>query len=338
MDLAINPDPDPTPDRVVRPRHRGAFGLPALLRYRADRRMVVMVLAYFALLAWQWNVPSPSLLLAIPLWMATCVLAFMGAVATHNTLHCPVFHSRALNSLWQVALTLTYGHPVCSYVPGHNLSHHRHTETRRDIMRTSKARFRWNLLNLLFFTSSISTTILGAEFKYLFATWRRRPRWGRQLLLESAVFISWMVAAFALDWKKALVFVFIPHMYAAWGIVTMNLLQHDGCDPDSKYNTARNFVGGPLNWWTYNNGFHTVHHMRPGLHWSLAPAAHAKLVAPHIHPNLDQPSMIAYVLRVFVMPGGRKRYDGTPLVLDEVGADEPWFDVPTAEVRPASAG
>ncbi|MCB9602891.1 MAG: hypothetical protein H6720_21450 [Sandaracinus sp.] len=31
--------------------------------------------------------------------------------------------------------------------------------------------------------------------------------------------------------------------------------------------------------------------MKPGLHWSLAPEVHAKKVAPHIHPNLDQKSL-----------------------------------------------
>ena len=252
------------PGRIVRPRNQGLFGLPPMLRYAADRRMVGMILTFFALETWQWVAPPQSWWVKVPVFLATCAVSFLGAVATHNTLHCPVFHAGWMNSLWQVALTLTYGHPVCSFVPGHNLSHHRHTETRRDIMRTSKARFRWNLLNLLFFASSISSTILGAEIGYLRATWRRRPRWGRQLLLETSVWLGLLAVLFVVEWRKALVYVMIPHAYAAWGIVTMNLLQHDGCDPESKVNHSRNFVGAALNWWTFNNGYHTIHHMRPG--------------------------------------------------------------------------
>ena len=104
----------------------------------------------------------------------------------------------------------------------------------------------------------------------------------------------------------------LPHQYAAWGIITMNLLQHDGCDENSEYNHSRNFVGKLVNWWTYNNGYHTIHHMEPGLHWSLLPAEHAKRVAPFIHPNLDQPSLLAYLWRTFVWPGKRMTYDGKP--------------------------
>lgn len=46
-----------------------------------------------------------------------------------------------------VILTLSYGHPSSSYVPGHNLSHHKYTQTTKDFMRTSKVKYRWNFLN-----------------------------------------------------------------------------------------------------------------------------------------------------------------------------------------------
>ena len=36
-----------------------------------------------------------------------------------------------------------------SYIPGHNLSHHKYLQTRKDIMRTSKMKYRWQSLNLL---------------------------------------------------------------------------------------------------------------------------------------------------------------------------------------------
>ena len=50
-----------------------------------------------------------------------------------------------------LALTLAYGHPVSAYAPGHDLSHDKWVRTRRDAMRTTKLRFRWTLLNRLFF-------------------------------------------------------------------------------------------------------------------------------------------------------------------------------------------
>lgn len=309
-----------------------------MLRYRADIKTLCFVAIYFGLVAVQWVYAPAELYLAIPLLVLTCWFSFFGAVATHNTVHCPVFHQRWLNRAFQVVLTLTYGHPVSAYVPGHNLSHHKHTQSRRDVMRTSKTRFRWNLLNGLFFMSRVGKDVFIADMRYFKAMYRRNPPWFRQMILESTIFLGSMGALLVLDWKKFLLYVLIPHQYAAWGIITMNLLQHDGCDEKSEWNHSRNFVGKLVNWWTYNNGFHTIHHMEPGLHWSLLPEAHKERVAPHIHPNLDQSSLLAYLFRTFGWPGKRLRYDGAPLELPEEGPDEEWIPSPKETPEDVSLG
>ena len=102
-----------------------------------------------------------------------------------------------------------------------------------------------------------------------------------------------------LDYKKFLFLIYIPQYYAKWGITTINLLQHDGCEinvseKDQKYNGARNFTGSFLNFFALNNGYHQIHHMYPTMHWSILPQKHAELVAPFNHPNLDQKSMLRY--------------------------------------------
>jgi fatty acid desaturase len=309
-----------------------------MLRYRADIKTLIFVAIYFALVAVQWIYSPRHLAVAIPLLVLTCWFSFFGAVATHNTVHAPVFTSRPMNRFFQVVLTLTYGHPVSAYVPGHNLSHHKHTQSRRDVMRTSKVRYRWHLLNGLFFMSSVGKDIFLADMRYFKAMYGRNKPWFRQMILEAVVFVASMGALLALDWKKFLVYVLIPHQYAAWGIITMNMLQHDGCDEKSAYDHSRNFVGKLVNWWTYNNGFHTIHHMEPGLHWSLLPAEHARRVAPFIHPNLDQQNFVAYLFRTFAWPGKRETYDGKPLVLPPEGPDEEWIPGPKETPTDVSLG
>lgn len=303
-----------------------------MLRYAADLRTLFFVSAYFGLLALLWViVPSDPMQtrweLAVPLFIALCVTSFQGAVSTHNAVHCPIFKQRELNKLWQVVLTLTYGHPVSSYVPGHNLSHHKHTQSPRDVMRTTKVRFRYNLLNLIFFMASIVPSIMRADATYAKSMRTRHPRWFRQLVVETVVLWGVQIALFVVDWRKALILWVVPHLYAQWGIVTMNLLQHDGCDENTEYNHSRNFVSKLVNWWTFNNGFHTIHHMTPGLHWSLAPEAHARLIAPYIHPNLDQKSLAAYLFKTFVI-GRRVTYDGKPYMPSPDGGDEEWIPHP----------
>jgi fatty acid desaturase len=309
-----------------------------MLRYRADVKTLIFVATYFVLVAAQWLFAPKQLWLAIPLLILTCWFSFFGAVATHNTVHCPIFVSRGMNRLFQVVLTLTYGHPVSAYVPGHNLSHHKHTQSRRDVMRTTKVRYRSQLLNGLLFMPIVARDIFSADMRYFKAMRGRSPLWFRQMLVEAAVFFGVTAALVVLDWQKFLLYVLLPHQYAAWGIITMNLLQHDGCDAESEHNHSRNFVGRLINWWTFNNGYHSIHHLEPGLHWSLLPAEHAKRVAPFIHPNLDQPSFLGYIFRTFVFPGKRLRYDGAPLALPAEGPDEEWIPTPQETPRDVSLG
>lgn len=300
----------------------------AMLRFRADLRTLAFVGSYFASVAAAWTWVPPLSLLAIPVTLTICVLSFLCAVITHNTIHCPVFKQRWLNRLFQLALTLSYGHPVSAYVPGHNLSHHKHTQSRKDVMRTTKTRFQYNLWNLLFFMPTVGRDIARADMRYFTEMRRRNPPWFRQMALEWAVFGGVMLALIFTDISKFFVFVMIPHLYAAWGIVTMNLLQHDGADENTEWNHSRNFVGKAVNWWTFNNGYHTIHHIEPGLHWSLTPAAHAERVAPFIHPALDQASLPAYIWQAFIKPGKRLMYDGSPVVLPAPGPDEEWIPSP----------
>jgi len=299
--------------------------MPRLLRHRADLRTLAFVAIYFGLVTAGWVIAPESWAVRIPLVIVTCVFSFFCAVITHNTIHAPVFRARPLNSLFQVVLTLAYGHPVSTYVPGHNLSHHNWMQSRRDVMRTSKLRFRWHLLNQLVFLYVVGGSITRAEFDYLRVTFKKRPRWARQFLFEGAVYLSAYGALLFVDWKRFIMYVLIPHAYAAWGIVGMNLVQHDGCDPEHPYNHSRNFVGRWVNFWTFNNGFHGIHHLYPSLHWSKLRERHAEVLSPGIHPNLEQKALLPYLLSTYIWPGKRLDYLGKPVVLAEEGPDEPWI-------------
>ena len=296
-----------------------------LLREPSDRRTLLFVAVYYALAysAWWWS--PASWWVAVPVVMATSWMSLTTATITHNTIHAPIFHSRTLNRVFQLVLTMAYGHPVSAYVPGHNLSHHLHTQSRRDVMRTTKLRFRWNLLNQLLFLPMIAGDITKADLSFAVAMRTERPRWFRQWVLEWVFMAVTTVTLLWLNPISTLLYIIIPHAFAAWGIVGMNFIQHDGCDQDHPYNHSRNLTGPWINWWCFNNGYHGLHHHQATLHWSKLPAGHAELIAPHCHPNLNQPDMIAYCWRAYVSPGVRVDYLGQPLVLPDEGPDESWI-------------
>jgi len=302
-----------------------------MLRYKADRRTLGFVVIYFALVIVQWIYRPSDLWLAIPLFVATCSFSWFCAVITHNAIHSAVFHQRWMNKTFQVILSLTYGTPVSSYVSGHNLSHHRYTQEDRDLMRTTKVNYRWNWLNLFMFVPIVALAIPKGDAQFARKMKTEKPRWYRQFLVEAVVTHGFTVLLFIIDWQAALVYWFLPHLWAAWGIIAINFLQHDGCDQDSPYNHSRNFTGRFFGWWTFENGFHGIHHMHPNLHWSLARERHAKELAPFIHPALEQRSIAAYAFRAFIWPGKRLRFDGTLYVPPPPVADRSWI----VEAHPA---
>ena len=293
----------------------------ALLRFSADRRALGILLTYAALVASAWVLlpESPLQLLAIPLLGYS---SWLCAVVAHNTVHAPVFHRRWMNSAFQVWVSLSYGFPISDYIPGHTLSHHRFLQAREDVMRTSKVRFRWNLLNLLAFPFAVTPGILRGNARY--GKLKRSEAWRRQLRLEVVVVWAAKIGLLALDWRKALCLVVVPQLLANLGIVGINFFWHDGCDPDHPVNHSRNFTSRLLNFVALNNGYHGMHHEEPGLHWSLLPAAHARRIRPGLHPALEQPSLLTYAWRTFVYPGRRETFDGKPVTFPEIDSDQDW--------------
>lgn len=299
-----------------------------MLRYKADLQTIFVLLVYAALVVGAWTLAPLSPLVVIPLVAVICLFSWFAATIAHNTVHCPVFKNRTLNRVFQVWVTLSYGFSVSEFVPGHNLSHHKFTQQPRDLMRTDRMRFGWNLLNLLLFAVPVGYRVTRSNMRYAREWKDRRKAWYRQFLIETYLTWGLKAALLLVDWRKCLLFVVVPHLFAVWGITTINFLQHDGCDPHSEINGSRNFTSPILNFFTCNNGYHTIHHIEPGLHWSLLPAAHAARVRPEMDPRLEERSLLAYLWRTFVWPGKRVNYDGTPLVLPPRRTDDDW--VPTA--------
>lgn len=296
------------------------------MRNDADLRTFGLTAAYFlSLMVFYRGFYTNHLAVQLVLFSTTCYLSFVGAVAVHNTIHCPVFYSKINNKIFQVILSLTYGHPVSAYVPGHNLSHHQNTQTARDVMRTTKMRYKWHFLNGLLFFPIIGLGMLKNDAEYFSAQRSLKRPIYRQFCLEKVI-VNTYYAIFAItDFYRFIICLIIPHLFAKCCIISLNMLQHDGCDQDDEYNHSRNFTDPMLNWFCYNNGYHGIHHLHPGWHWSQNKEKHDKLIKPHLHPNLEQKSILGYMFRTFIYPGVRIDYLGNKLDLPAEVPDEPWF-------------
>lgn len=285
--------PSRTPSSPSPARREG----PWLVKHPAERRQIGIVAVYLGILASMFFVPAcrNALFLA-----AACYFSFLNTVVIHNHLHQGVFHSRRLNMAFRCVLSFGALYPASANIPSHNLVHHHFDDDGQpDWAAPEHVSFKWNLLNLIHFPNVAGPNTFAGVQRWI--ALGDRKDFARQYLLENIVAFGLTGALLVIDFWTALFFIVIPQLYGARCILRINLIQHDRCDIASEWNHSRNFVGRAFNWIMCNNGYHTIHHNRAGMHWSALAEAHDREVVPRIDPSLDEPSMVGYLLRTYLI-------------------------------------
>jgi fatty acid desaturase len=268
-----------------------------LVKHPAEWRQVGIVATYLGLLGAMYFVPACRNILFLA---AACYFSFLNTVVIHNHLHQGAFNSRRLNLVFRILLSFGALYPASANVPSHNLVHHHFDDDGQpDWAAPENVSFKWNLLNLLHFPNVAGPNTFAGVQRW--AAVGNRKDFTRQYTIENVFAFGLTGAALLYDFWTALFFLVIPQLYGARCILRINLIQHDGCDIGSEWNHSRNFVGRAFNWIMCNNGYHTIHHNRAGLHWSVLHEHHAKEVVPRIDASLDEPSMVLYLLRTYVL-------------------------------------
>jgi fatty acid desaturase len=272
------------------------------LRYAADLRTLAFLVGFNALLVVQWlNIVRNASLL-----IGTYTLAVVALVVKHNHMHSPTFRSPALNSAFELWLSVLTAHPSSGIITSHNILHHGKNNTDADFVRCSLVRHRSNLLNFLaFFFASVVTMYRNRPPDL--DNWRQlRPGLYRQAIAERALIYVVLLLLLVSDWRSTLKYCAGPWLFGQWFLVTINLLQHQDCDFESPFNHSRNITGRLANWLLLNNGYHTAHHMFPSAHWSKLPVIHERVIAPRLSPALNERSLWLCVWRRFVLGRGWK--------------------------------
>ncbi|MFZ5896203.1 MAG: fatty acid desaturase family protein [Myxococcota bacterium] len=288
------------------------------LRFAKDRRTLVWAFGLFPLVP-LGVLGKPTL--AWFLWPLALYASYCSGVLTHNHTHVPVFRERRLNRLYAVWLSFFYGCPIFAWIPTHHRNHHRYVNGPGDHTRTT----RYSQQNTLWAAISYparSSAWQWPEVRDYALRMRRRggPAYtdviaqtaaatiAHVALLAAAMFLNGALGALALF----VCFTLPAALAPAWMMFT-NYLQHVECDPASPDNHSRNFVNRVFNWFTFDNGYHTVHHEQPSLHWSLLREAHL-LRAHGIDPRLNQDSIFGYCFSEYVTAPLARRFQRSALV------------------------
>lgn len=267
-----------------------------MLRHPADRRSVAIVAVYLGTLAALYTWPAARL---VPVFALACGLSFLNTVVIHNHGHQGIFRSATLNRVWSCVLSFGALYPASANLPAHNVVHHGFSDDGRpDWAAPGRVDLGHPLLDLLHFPNVIGPDTFAGVTRW--AAIEGRDGFVRQYRLEMAFAFGLTAVLLAHDVWSGLFYVVLPQLFGARAILRINLLQHGGLDTRSPAH-SRDFLGRFLNFVMCNNGYHTVHHERPGVHWSELPAAHARHVAPYAPAVTQEPSLLAYVLRRHVL-------------------------------------
>ena len=262
-----------------------------MLRYKADIRTVIFMIITTSLLVVQWQLEEINpILYVLCLYMAISV-----AVITHNHNHLSIWKNKTMNTLTDYWLTLFYGFPVFAWIPTHNKNHHKFNNRDGDYTITYRYSERNNLITLLTYPSISGYFQQKAINLFLKDQKKKNKSRYYMYISQYVVLVLFIAVAAYVDWKKALLYIVVPQQVSLYVVLIFNYVQHVHTDEHSKYNHSRNFVGF-LNTMLFNNGFHTVHHDKAGLHWSETPKAH-KEVEHLIDSSLNERSMFWYFLK-----------------------------------------
>ncbi len=265
------------------------------LRYAADWKTLIWLALAGVNLSIMWVRPELRGYL-LPL---ACYLALAAGIIAHNHNHTPTFRSRRANEFLNNVATLFYGFAAFNWIPTHNLNHHKFQNARGDATITWRYSAKHNLLTAAtypFVSMAFQAPLID---RYVKESRTKRPKQFRSIVTQLVLCWGLPIVLSFVDFKATLMTLWLPRFFSLYAICYFNYGQHVHTDPTSRWNHSRNFTSPVLNFLLFNNGYHTVHHMQAGSHWSLAPEKHAE-IADKLHPSLNQPSLLLWMLKSYV--------------------------------------
>jgi fatty acid desaturase len=254
---------------TAKPEHLGT-----ILKYKADRGPILYVIAVFVLRLVIWAVATP--LVCVTSVLPLTVLGMFIAPINHHHQHVNSFRLPWLNRLYELVLALQSGAGPYNWVLHHNLGHHVNylnqlPHERPDESRWTRAdgsqmgRLEYSIRLLLH--HQVDIVRVG----------RRHPRQFRYFLMMKLPLWGLIGLGLWLRPLETFLVFLLPAFLTLFHTIWATYEHHAGCEGSNHHDASRNRDNRIYNALTGNLGFHTAHHRRPGLHWSLLPKLHDRI-------------------------------------------------------------
>lgn len=207
------------------------------------------------------------------LWFCLSIMPKVAACCwNHHHQHLPTFYQKPLNRLLELVYAFHTGITTNAWVLHHNLGHHvNYLDQTRD--ESAWKRPNGKTMGELEYTIVIALTGYLRAFK----VGLKHPKHQFDFLGMGAVVFTLLAGFVYYNWVNAL-FVFIAPMVIGYVITCYHTYSHHaGLDTEDHFQASHNIMDSWYNLFTGNLGYHTAHHVKPGLHWSQLPEFHQEI-------------------------------------------------------------
>jgi fatty acid desaturase len=243
-----------------------------LFRFEADRAPTMVILALFvADLGIFFLVENRYLVVA---WMLLGVVPKICICSwNHHHQHLHTFYKPVLNRLLEIVYTFHTGITTNAWVLHHVLGHHiNYLDQEKDESKWMRAD------GTTMGTIEYTTKLAASGYPTAIGVGRRFPRYLRGLFGIGAITLALLAWMFTYNWFNALFIFALPMVIGYLATCWATYYHHAGLDTENHFEASYNIMNKWYNIATGNLGYHTAHHVKPGLHWSKLPEYHASIV------------------------------------------------------------
>jgi fatty acid desaturase len=191
----------------------------------------------------------------------------------HNLAHRRLFKKKynLLNQYITWVVTPFFGHSPESYVSHHVGMHHAENNGKDDGSSTLYYQ-RDNPRHFVEYYLRFMLHGFWDTFVYLFT--RKKRKYYIPLSFGEVLFFLFMIGMSFVNFKATLMIFIIPFVIGRLIMMLGNWTQHafaDPNDPDNMYRNCYTCINTPYNTKCWNDGYHLMHHLKPGLHYTEMP-------------------------------------------------------------------
>jgi fatty acid desaturase len=254
------------------------------LRFINDKRD----LPFIKLLSWiHLSVIPLGILLFFPVfsgawwWVAFGIWFFIGHIKLrgpfglmlHNITHRRLFKKKYnwLNKYITWFVCPFFGHTPETYFVHHVGMHHEENNMEDDASSTLPYQ-RDSLIDFLKYYLKFIFLGFMDTFMYLFN--RKKKKYYMRLTYGEGAFFVFCIAMCFINLKAAIWVLIIPFLLSRLVMMLGNWTQHafvDPVEPDNMYRNCYTCINTSYNKKCWNDGYHLMHHLRPGAHFSEMP-------------------------------------------------------------------